>query len=72
MIHFDHHAETAARMNIRLNDTLIGAAADLFLGLLQSLLAQVFDGFLHVAIGGFQGLFAVHHARARFLTQFVD
>ena len=37
----------------------------------QTLLAEEFDGSLHVARRGLQGRLAVHHARARLLAQFL-
>ncbi|MND83555.1 hypothetical protein D3C80_754220 [compost metagenome] len=49
-----------------------GNVAGLFSGLDGARSAHVVNGFLDVAAGLFQGLFAIHHAFAGTLTQFFD
>ena len=47
-------------------------AAGLLGGCSQTLLTKEFNGLVDVAVGGSQGLLAVHHAGAGQITQFLD
>ena len=66
-VDLNHHAHAVNDASV--SHALGGDAAGLLGGSGQTLLAQPFNGLVHVAVRGGQGLFAVHHAHAGHFPQ---
>ncbi len=71
-IHFHHHAELPARVNVGADEALLGDAAGLLAGRGNAVLAQHHFRFPDVALGFLESLLAFHHAGAGALAQVFD
>ena len=71
-VHFDHHANFAAEMDVALDETFLRRPVG-FLGRgSRALLAKDRDGFFGITFGFGQSLLAVKQASASFLAQLFD
>ena len=69
-VDLDHN--THAIHNDSIGDALGGNPARLLGGLGQALLPEPVDGGIHVAVGGLEGLLAVHHAHVGHFTELLN
>ena len=67
-VYFDQYADLTAHVDIGIDYTLRSDPACLFSGCGDTLFPQPFDSFFGVAVGSFQGMFAIHHAGAGALS----
>src|SRR5207249_7304550 len=71
-VHLDEHPELGPGMNVRADDALAGLAVRPLRRLGESLLPKILDRRLQVALGGLQGVVAVHHTRSGELAELPD
>jgi len=70
-IDLDQHADLAARVDIRMDQPILGLPMLLLGGVGQALLSQVLDRPLEVSLGRLEGRLAVHHTGSGHLPEFV-
>ena len=70
-VHFNHNAQLLFHVSRGIHHALGRNAPGLFLGSRKALLAQPLHSFVKIAASLSQGLFAIHHAAAGLLTQFL-
>src|ERR1700722_3792616 len=71
-VDLDEDADLAVVMDIGADNTLAGDLAGALLGLDRALGAEPLGGLIHIAVGLFQCLLRVHHARAGPLAELLD
>src|SRR4051794_26527130 len=71
-VNLDQHADAAARVDVAFDEALACFTVGALGCCRNALLAKVDDGFLDVAVAGFEGALAVHYAGAGQFAQLTD